>query len=415
MADAEKTGYEEDRWDVLPSFRFILRVEGYFDVPLKSIRPFSKENEYEYIEEGGMNDYVHVKRKHITKPHEIQVERYVTNDFYDPMPNGTPFTLPLLLFVGGNYGDKFDWRPMRTYVFFGSMVMNKELGGFDAEKSGLLTETITISYQQTYSIDTPEIIEYAPETYQFNKDGKGNITNAYANKNMFNLSANQRKKREFQEYADENLWEFGADAADFLGNGIRSAEEAEKKIKQNKKTLKQLTTSSNSNTWHFGKDATEYLGNGLTHSGSEIVEEGAARPIRNEATGKSSVKTSALEVHDRKAKKEMWHFGTNAEEYQGNKMLHADTLPKGVNSDPNAPQENEKTYYTNLAQQRRWRFGESANKYTGNGLMSADHNPNEEDRTSIEKRIKTWPEESYAMQYPSVDGDSSAESFLMEG
>lgn len=400
------TGYSTDRWDILPNFRFILRVEGYFDVPLKSIRPFSKENEYEYIEEGGMNDYVHVKRKHITKPHTLQVERYITDDFYDPMPNGSPFTLPLLLFVGGNNASDFSWRPSRTYVFFGSLVMNKEIGGFDAEKSGLLTETITISYQQTYSIDTPEIFESAPEAWSFSKG----IKNAYANQGMFDLEANKRTRKEFEEAAAENLWEFGEDASEYLGNGIRSAEEDGKKISQNKKTLKQLTTSAKANMWHFGKDASDYLGNGLTHSGSEIVEEAGARPVVNEATGKATVKKTAFELHDSRAKAATWKFGKDADDYQGNKMQHADKLPKGTGSAAKAMTTDERTYYRELAAQKTWRFGKSAGEYTGNGMMSADHITGEEKLSDIMERIKVWPEASYAMQYPWISGTTDAET-----
>ena len=33
--------------EVLPGFRFTLMVEGFQEVPLKSVRPFSKENEFE--------------------------------------------------------------------------------------------------------------------------------------------------------------------------------------------------------------------------------------------------------------------------------------------------------------------------------------------------------------------------------
>ena len=200
----ENSGYETDRWSVLPNFRFVLRVEAAFDVPLKSIRPFTKENEYEQIEEGGMNDYVVMKRKHVTKPHTLQIERYLTDSFYDPMPNGTAFVLPLLLFVGGNNADNFAWAPRRTYVFFGAQVLNKEIGGFDAEKSGILTETITIAYHQMYMMDTPFDLEETPWSYADN-----GVNNKFANQGIFDRTKDVPTRKQAEENAALNLWEFG--------------------------------------------------------------------------------------------------------------------------------------------------------------------------------------------------------------
>ena len=140
--------------ELVVSYRFLLRVEGAFDVAIKGIRPFAKENEYEYIQEGGLNDYVHFKRKAITKPFTLQLERYVPTDFYDPLPNGTELLLPLLLFCGKNNGKSFSFSNLsRVYMFTGCEVMNKEVGPFDAEKSGLLTEIITIGYHQNFALD----------------------------------------------------------------------------------------------------------------------------------------------------------------------------------------------------------------------------------------------------------------------
>ena len=45
----------------ITSFNFVLEVEGVYFLALKSVRAFTKENEYEYIREGGVIDYVHMK------------------------------------------------------------------------------------------------------------------------------------------------------------------------------------------------------------------------------------------------------------------------------------------------------------------------------------------------------------------
>ena len=70
------------------NFNFLLRVEGIYDLPCRSVHVFQKENEYELIQEGGLNDYVHMRRKPISKPFTFQVERYVGTDILDPLANG---------------------------------------------------------------------------------------------------------------------------------------------------------------------------------------------------------------------------------------------------------------------------------------------------------------------------------------
>ena len=394
MADDTKNGYEEDRWSILPNFRFVFRVEGAFDVALKSIRPFTKENEFEQIEEGGMNDYVHIKRKHVTKPHTIQVERYLTDSFYDPMPNGTAFALPLLLFVGGNRGTKeakveFTWAPERVYVFFGAQVMNKEIGGFDAEKSGLLTETITIAYHQLYMMDIPGDMDM--ESWKFKTEGnKANIANKYANQGMFDLEANKKEKKEFVDAAAANLWEFDPVGGDYLGNGVHwdanFGKFDGKAIDQNKKTLKQFVSDAKANTWHFPKDpSADYIGDGTVH-----FDDGNIKQNKKSKTAHASL-----------AKRNTWHFSKDSEgDYIGEGPQHFD--------DGAIPQ-NKKTevQMRTTAERNTWHFDSSPDKYTGNGQMHATHPQNELTREKMEAMAKanTWPNTAHAMKYPETKED----------
>ncbi|SFN83529.1 hypothetical protein SAMN05216351_101318 [Pseudobutyrivibrio sp. JW11] len=142
----------------VPGFNFLLRVEMVFDVPVKSVRAFTKNFEYEYIQEGGLNDYVHMRRKPISQPFTLEIERYAATDlYYDPLQNGTELMLPLLLFVSPYQGD-FMGYSRRTFAFTGCTVTGKEYGALDAEKGGLLTETIKIAYRQIVVLDLPETI-----------------------------------------------------------------------------------------------------------------------------------------------------------------------------------------------------------------------------------------------------------------
>ncbi|MBR1441089.1 MAG: hypothetical protein IJ589_07695, partial [Lachnospiraceae bacterium] len=126
-------------YSFLSNFRFVLKVDGAFDVPLKSVRAFNRENEYDYIQEGGLNDYVHMRRKPISKPYTLVVERYVPASLgiNDPLTSGVELLLPLLLFVGKNTGGS-TMNYSRYYAFTGAVVMSKEYGGLDAERAGML-------------------------------------------------------------------------------------------------------------------------------------------------------------------------------------------------------------------------------------------------------------------------------------
>lgn len=137
----------------VPSYNFMLRVEGVMDLPCRSIRAFSKEVEFELIQEGGLNDYVHMRRKPISRPFYFEVERYIGVDYVDPLPLGAELLLPVILMVSRS-PDSFG-AASRVYTFTGCTVTKKEYGQMDAEKSGLFIETTTIAYRELLCVDAP--------------------------------------------------------------------------------------------------------------------------------------------------------------------------------------------------------------------------------------------------------------------
>ena len=149
-------------YNPITSFNFVLEVELLYYLPIRTVRAFTKENEYEYIREGGVNDYVHMKRKQISKPFTFQIERYVgTERFIDPLANGTELALPLFLYVyrhktrQGLFTEGAPAWPARVYVFTGCTVMSKEYGELNAEKSGIVTEITTIAYRELMVVNNP--------------------------------------------------------------------------------------------------------------------------------------------------------------------------------------------------------------------------------------------------------------------
>lgn len=136
------------------AFNFMLRVEGLIDVPCRKVTAFRKENEFDYIQEGGLNDYVHMRRKPISQPFKFQVERYVGVDFLDPLTLGTELILPLYLMIGRDQVYEH-FYPVRQYVFTGCVVTEKQYGELDSERSSLLTEITTIAYREMFCIQNP--------------------------------------------------------------------------------------------------------------------------------------------------------------------------------------------------------------------------------------------------------------------
>lgn len=136
----------------ITAFNYNLTVELFYDIPCKSVRNFTKKNAYEYIQQGGMNDYVIMKRKPITEPFTFQVERYVSSSLTDPLANGAELTAPVFLTVKKNYYGGEDDDKGRIYVFTGCVVTEKSFGDLDAEKPGLLTETVTIAYREMFVV-----------------------------------------------------------------------------------------------------------------------------------------------------------------------------------------------------------------------------------------------------------------------
>lgn len=139
----------------LVNFNFMLRVEMAYDLPCKGVRAFSRELEYDYIQEGGLNDYVHMRRKPITKPFTLEVDRYVGVDYLDPLPLGADLVLPVMLFVSRNHDQFIPGVVARTYVFTGCTVMKKTYGDLVADQPGLLVETTTLGYREMLCVDIP--------------------------------------------------------------------------------------------------------------------------------------------------------------------------------------------------------------------------------------------------------------------
>jgi hypothetical protein len=124
---------------------FLLRVDAIYDLACTKVSGISQEKEYENIQEGGVNDYVHLREKPTSRPKILEIERYIGEKYLDPLPVGKKPLLPLVLYVSYSIND-FDNAKM-TFTFTGCTVLEKKYGDLDAERSGLMTEKTRIAYQ----------------------------------------------------------------------------------------------------------------------------------------------------------------------------------------------------------------------------------------------------------------------------
>ena len=246
----------------LVNYNFMLRVEGVIDLPCKSVHSFSREWEYEYIQEGGLNDYVHMKRKPISKPFTFVVERYVAVDRlgYDPLPEGTELVLPLILFVSRHPGEFASVK--RTYTFTGCIVTGKEYGELNAESAGLLVEKTTIAYQSMVSVTTPVDVHSRPAwKFDTNPDTKSSqgIGKRYAAKDVSTVQIEKHKKP---------AWKFDGDNPEGNGNRYAAKGVSTAKIEEDKKPA-----------WEFNKDSSEGNGNRYATKDVSIAKlEGDMKP-----------------------------------------------------------------------------------------------------------------------------------------
>ena len=213
----------------LVNYNFTLQVEGVYNLPCKSVHVFHRENEYETLQEGGLNDYVHMLRKPISKPMTFQVERYVGIDMLDPLALGTELILPVLLQVSrytGN-GEVLDLADsmQRVYTFTGCTVIAKDFGELSAERSGLLVETTTIAYREMICVDNPST-KSKRKAWSMKKDHANMERDAeIKNNKRANYGINELTKQELEErahmYVDKNVKDIPEHVYNYKGKKVQ--------------------------------------------------------------------------------------------------------------------------------------------------------------------------------------------------
>ena len=344
--------------NVIPGFRFMLIVNGYDEIPLKSIRPFSRELEYDYIQEGGINDYVHILRKPASKPFTIQVERYAIPKTEDPISEGTVYQVPMQLVVGENHGRKFERK--RTYILMWPRILNKEIGALDAERSGLLTETVTIAYSHLVLIhaDTED------KGYRFEK---GKIAPAYGLGAYLDVPANKESRDDFEKKAeDEEPWGWDSEGG-WRGEGKRKA--ATNRTEARKGVMKR-----NAKTFEFGQG----------DAGDDKNDFSARAKTFRFGSGDLAEKRPFSEA----AERNLWRWGDEENRFEGSGRRNA-----RINQD-----EERLASRKEAALKRAWKYDKDSSPQNGGGNTNARHLPDEDDAATMKETA-----EALAWKYDEKD------------
>ena len=147
---------------------FLLRVDAIYDLACTKVTGIVQEKEYENILEGGVNDYVQLRQKPSSKPNTLEIERYIGELYFDPLPVGKRCEIPLVLYVFRHVG--LAKVPSMVFTFSGCTVISKKYGELNAERSGLMTETIQVAYQQAGIEKLPA--EVVMPAWGFDQSGK---------------------------------------------------------------------------------------------------------------------------------------------------------------------------------------------------------------------------------------------------
>ncbi len=351
-------GNIKSRASTLPTvnFNFMLRVEGVIDVPLKSVRAIHKENEYDQIQEGGVNDYVHLIRKPITKPFTLEIERYVGIDFYDPLSLGTKLLLPMFLNVG-RYLDPALFLPERQYLFNGCEVISKEYGNLDGEKSGLLTEVTRIAFQTMFVIDSP--LDGSQPLWEFEGTTKKGNGETNRNKSRAPLEDSRedmaKRTQRWSMAKSQGLTESRKDV---------SISSRQNLVLKNDLDASIDTMAGKAKKWEFSQKKME--GNGKTSASTPIT-------LGYQDKQKNSAATMATT-----AEKHHWGFTEDGAVFGNQKTSATTALKKGLQKPEDSVENMRKA-----ATDHYWEF----NKYDpeGNGKHSATN----ADRAGLQKPTDT--------------------------
>lgn len=339
------------------NFNFLLRVEAMFDLPCRAVRVFQKENEYELIQEGGLNDYVHMRRKPISKPFTFQVERYVGVDLFDPLANGTELALPVLLIVN-RYLAYGDYLPTRCYVFTGCTVMSKEYGELNAEKSGLMVETTTIAYREMACIDDHLSVFLKEKTWEFAQD-KNYLGNDNRKAITIDRYTNGTKSENRKADMEERSKRWQPSDTDFKGTN-RSAKISE----YEQKGITRKSLEEQSSPWEFVKD--DFKGKG----GRTTDTTYAKQEVRKK---------------DMEQNAEQWEFTAN--DFKGKGGRTTDTTY--------AKQEVRKAQMEEMAM--KWEMSEYSYRGRNGSTTYSDASKQEVRKAAMEVKAAKWPAKKSAV------------------
>lgn len=198
----------------LINYHFLLRVDAVTDVACKKVEAFANEAEFEYLQEGGVNGYVHMLQKPTTAPKILQIECYANNNLTSTFTVGSRKTLPIILYVS-KQANNIDTNYAKQFIFTGCVIKKKTNGALDAEQGGLITDIVEIAFETVTVVNNPT----AEQSSEWGFTGKYMDGN---NKKSATYNQTEVRKEKMNDRKEYRKWEF--DGNNPKGKGTQSAQ-----------------------------------------------------------------------------------------------------------------------------------------------------------------------------------------------
>ena len=128
ISDQNYVVYNAGRHPIV-GYNFMLRVEAVFDLPCKSVKAISRELEFDYVQEGGLNDYVHIRNKQRLHDYVLgsekehnEILRQLTDEFLNARIDLNTVSSPQEAAKNINYLDKIS----NMSVYFNNIMDNNK-------------------------------------------------------------------------------------------------------------------------------------------------------------------------------------------------------------------------------------------------------------------------------------------------
>lgn len=153
-------GWQEDLHVYMANNQFLVEIENYW-ISFSKVSNIQRAVEYDTIQEGGVNGFVHTLVKPSAQAQTIQFEKGISVMGDDSLKKlkltpGLRLLHPIGVYIYADdptFNNKAGRELERSYRISGCMVSKWELGGLDAMSSEVLVDKFEVVYSEVEQID----------------------------------------------------------------------------------------------------------------------------------------------------------------------------------------------------------------------------------------------------------------------